>query len=94
MAQHALITGPIQGRIPHGDGFVDVTPEVVYFDTEEEAQSAAEAIEIEHAVRGTHPVQHECGVLDDPEIRPEGVSPDVIKAHRAAHRALNEKAGL
>ena len=91
---HALITGPIQGRIPNGDSFIDVTPDVVYFDSVEEAEAAAEAIEVEHAIRGTHPLQDECSVLDDPEVRPEGVSPDVIDAHRAAHKALNKKAGI
>lgn len=91
---HALVTGPIAGRIPHGDGHLDVTPDVLYFDTLAEAKAAADSIEVEHAVRGTHPVQLECSVLDDPEIRPEGVHPDVIKAHRAAHKALNKKAGL
>lgn len=94
MAQHALVTGPISGRIPHGDGHLDVTPDVLYFDTPDEVQAAADSIEVEHAHRGTHPIQHECGILDDPRIRPEGVDPKVIEAHRAAHKALNRKAGL
>ena len=97
MAQHALVTGPITGRIPHADGHVDVTPDVLYFDTEEEAQAVADSIEIEHAVRGTHPVQEECEVLSRrDEIHPGGLgwSDDVIKAHQAAHKALNKKAGL
>lgn len=91
---HALITGPIQGRIPHGDGFVDVTPDVILLDSQEEAEAVAEAIALEHAHRGTHPIQHECGVLDDPQVRPEGVSESDIKAHRSAHKALNQKAGI
>jgi hypothetical protein len=45
---------------------------------------------VEHAVRGTHPVQHECAVLDE-HGHPD---PAVIKAHKAAHKALNKKAGL
>lgn len=87
---HALITGPIQGRIPHGDGFVDVTPEVVYFDSAEEAQAVADSIEVEHVARGTHPVQHECGVLNQ---FPDEFHPDVVKNHQAAHKALNQKVG-
>jgi hypothetical protein len=89
---HALVTGPISGhiphRFPHGDGTLDVTPDVLYFDTVEEAQAAADSIEAEHAVRGTHPIQEECPVLDG--------HPDkkLVAAHRAAHKALNKKAGL
>lgn len=52
---HALITGPITGRIPHGDGWVDVTPDVLMFDTPEQARAVADSIEAEHIVRGTHP---------------------------------------
>jgi hypothetical protein len=94
---HELITGPnIQGRIPHGDGFVDVTPEVLFFETPEEAAEVADSIEVEHAIRGTHPIQDECPVLSDAEVHPGGLSldPEVIKAHQAAHKALNKKAGL
>lgn len=94
MAQYALVTGPIQGRIPHGDGFVDVTPDVVYFDSAEESTAVAEAIEVEHAVRGTHPLDVECANLDDPALNPDGAPDDVVKAHRAAHKALKKKAGI
>ena len=59
-AQHALITGPITGRIPikhkrNPDGHVDVTPDVVYSDDPAHIAVIAEAIEAEHRVRGTHP---------------------------------------
>lgn len=91
---HALITGPITGRIPHGDGYVNVTPDVIYLDTEDEAMSVAEAIEVEHAARGTHPLQAECANLDDPVLFPDGAPDDVVKRHRAEHKALNKKAGL
>ena len=94
---HALITGPIAGRIPHGDGFLDVTPDVLHFDSVEEAQAAADSIELEHAARGTHPVQLECEALRRrDEIHPGGLgfSDDVVKAHQDAHKALNKKAGL
>lgn len=91
---HALITGPIQGHIPHGDGSLNVTPDVITFDTEAEAQAAAEAIELEHAARGTHPLQVECVNLDDPALFPDGVPAGVRETHQAAHEALNEKAGL
>jgi hypothetical protein len=91
MAVHALITGPIQGRIPHGDGFVDVTPDVLMFDSEDEARTVADSIEVEHAVRGTHPVQQECAVLD--QHRDEFPA-EAVKAHQAAHKALNKKVGL
>jgi hypothetical protein len=91
---HALVTGPITGRIPHGDGFVDVTPGVLLFDTQEEAQAVAESIDVEHAIRGTHPLQAECAALDDPAAFPDGPPQDVVKRHRAQHKALNKKAGL
>lgn len=91
---HALVTGPIQGRIPHGDGFLDVTPDVLQFDTVEEAQAAAESIGVEHAIRGSHPLQAECANLDDPVCFPAGAPDDVVKRHRREHKALNRKAGL
>jgi len=58
--QHALVTGPIAGRIPTpskkitGDN-VDVTPDILYFDSEAEALAVGEAIGDEHEVRGTGP---------------------------------------
>ena len=60
MHQHALITGPITGRIPikhdnHPDGWVDVTPDVIYADDEHHVQALADAISDEHHARGTHP---------------------------------------
>jgi hypothetical protein len=92
--QHALVTGAIAGRIPHGDGFLDVTPDVLTFDTLEEAQAAAESIGVEHAIRGTHPLQAECVNLDDPAAFPDGAPADAVKRHRREHKALNRKAGL
>jgi len=91
---HALVTGPITGRIPHGDGFVDVTPDVLLFDSADEAAKVADAIEVEHAVRGTHPLDAECAHLDDPEAYPDGSPSEIRKAHQAAHKALKKKAGL
>lgn len=91
---HALVTGPIQGRIPHKNGFIDVTPDVIYLDSEEEVEKVAEAISVEHAVRGTHPLDDECSNLDDPSLHPDGVPDDVRKAHQSAHKALKKKAGL
>ena len=91
---HALITGPITGRIPHGDGFIDVTPDVILLDTEEEAQAIAESISVEHAVRHTHPLDAECADLDDPVLHPGGVPDEVRTAHQKAHKALRKKAGL
>jgi hypothetical protein len=91
-ADHALVTGAtITGRIPHGDGWVDVTPDVVYFDSHAEALAAAASIEAEHHVRGTHPLQLECQALDDPAQYPHGISDDLRAAHRAAHRELNAR---
>lgn len=60
MAEHVLVTGPITGRIPishdaHPDGHIDVTPAVLIFDSIEQVQAVAAAIEDEHRVRGTHP---------------------------------------
>lgn len=94
--KHALVTGPITGRIPHGKGFVDVTPDVLYLDSEDEVAAITEAIELEHAHRGSHPLQHECSVLSDESIHPGGLgwSEDTVKAHQAAHKALNKKAGI
>jgi hypothetical protein len=66
MARHALITGnSISGRIPvpeHPDGYVDVTPDVLYFEhdsdeTPDIVHHVAAAIDAEHRVRGTHPEQ-------------------------------------
>lgn len=94
--KHVLVTGSIAGRIPHGDGFLDVTDDVLTFDSLEEAQAAAESIELEHAVRGTHPVQLECEPLNRRgEIHPGalGYSDEYIAEHRKAHQALNKKVG-
>ena len=57
---HALVTGPITGRIPishenHSDGWVDVTPDVLLFDDTSALEAVAAAIDEEHRVRGTHP---------------------------------------
>lgn len=84
--QHAVVTGPITGRIPTPDGaiphdFVDVTPDVLYFDTEELAVSVAHAIEDEHYVRDTHPVQEQCRELH----AQEDISDEEMEAHRALH---------
>lgn len=91
---HALITGPIDGRIPTGDGkFLNVTPDVLFFDTHDDALAAANAIEAEHHARGSHPLQVECRYLDDPAEHPGGVPQDRIHAHRVAHTALNKRVG-
>ena len=95
--KHALVTGPINGRIPHGDGFIDVTPDVVFLDSAEEVAAVAESIEVELATRGEHPLQAECAVLSNADaIHPGGLSFDesVITEHQAAHKALNKKVGL
>lgn len=57
---HALVTGPISGRIPvkhkaYPEGHVDVTPDVLLFDDLELVKAIAVAIEDEHTFRGTHP---------------------------------------
>ena len=57
---HALVTGPITGRIPishdkHPQGHVDVTPDVLLLDDPEHVKAVADAIEAEHHARGTHP---------------------------------------
>jgi hypothetical protein len=111
MAQHALITGPIQGRIPDGNGgFVDVTPDVLLFDNEDDVTAAADAIEIEHAIRGSHPIQQACAALGPINAALEAGNAGeakrlaydlgihdhkgTIDAHQKAHKALNKKAGL
>src|SRR5689334_17915247 len=95
MATHALVTGTgITGRIPvpydaHPDDFVDVTPDVLYFEhdsreTPPALLAVADAIEDEHYVRGTHPIQLACKALDDPEEYPV-VTDDLREQHRALH---------
>lgn len=88
MPQHALVTGPITGRIPHGDTFIDVTPDVLLFDTPEEAQAAAASIEVEHATRGTHPVQLEREALRQ---HPDAFPDEVHELHAARHAELMTK---
>lgn len=92
--QHALVTGPISGRIPTPDqavkgDFVDVTRDVLYFDSPQELQAVADAIEVEHYVRGTHPVQATCeefAARDD-------ISPEDRAAHKKLHTAIAKKVG-
>ena len=60
MTTHALVTGPITGRIPishkaNPEGWVDVTPDVIYSDDPKHIDALAAAISDEHTVRGTHP---------------------------------------
>lgn len=67
MVQHALVTGPIVGRIPCPDkcvkgDHIDVTPDVLLFDTLEEVNAVAAAIADEHTVRGTHPADETGGI--------------------------------
>lgn len=89
---HALFTGAgITGRIPHGDKWLDVTPDVLTFDTPEEAQAAADSIEAELHTRGVHPVQTECAVLSQ---HGDEFPDEAVKAHQSAHKALNKKMGV
>lgn len=58
---HALVTGPITGRIPTPStafphDYYDVTPEVLYFEDSTHVEELAAAIEVELAVRGEHPL--------------------------------------
>jgi hypothetical protein len=68
MAKHALVTGPIAGRIPvpssdYPEDFIDVTPDNLYFDGSDDPADGPPkallavyaAIEDEHRIRGTHP---------------------------------------
>ena len=98
MATHALVTGPISGRIPtpHDevpDDYVDVTPDVLYFegdDTENPPPAllaVADAIEEEHWVRDTHPVQVQCRELhDQPDITEEA-----LEQHSKLHTEIKTK---
>lgn len=60
---HALVTGDaITGPIPidhkkHPQGWVDVSPSVLYFDDRAHAEAVAAAIEDKHYEQGTHPAQ-------------------------------------
>jgi len=101
MTVHALVTGEtISGRIPvdgHPDGFVDVTPAVLYFEHDDDAPpdvlwKVAAAIDQEHFIRGSHPIQKACKALDDPEQYPH-VSDELRKAHQSEHKALNARLG-
>jgi hypothetical protein len=99
MVAHALVTGTgIAGRIPvpsddHPEPFVDVTPDVLYFEHDDPETpppamvAVADAIEAEHYFRGTHPVQVACRALDDPEQYPD-VPDELRQAHREQHAAL------
>lgn len=102
MPRHALVTGTgIAGRIPvdspdHPAGFVDVTPETLYFEHDDPDApppallAVAEAIEAEHYVRDTHPVQHACRALAEPGL---DVSEEALQAHRDEHAALVARFG-
>lgn len=96
MAVHALVTGPLMGRVDTPDprfpeDSVDVSSPVLYFQDEAHALIVAEAIERMHVANGTHPTQTECAYLDDKAAHPNGVDPDRVKAHKAAHKALRER---
>lgn len=86
MAEVALVTGPITGRIPTPDkaidgDFTDVTPDVLVFSDVKQAEAVAAAIEVEHYTRGSHPVQVQCAELD--------AQPDITDEERAQHRKLH-----
>jgi hypothetical protein len=52
---HAVLTGPIRGTVTLPDGrSVDVSDDIVYLETPEDAQAVAEAIGDRHA-RDGHP---------------------------------------
>lgn len=54
-AQHAVLTGPIRGIVTLPDGRqIDVSDDIVYLDTLEDAQAVADAIGARHA-RDGHP---------------------------------------
>jgi hypothetical protein len=106
MPRHALITGVnMSGRIQvaeHPDGWVDVTPEILYFEhdsneTPDIVHDVANAIEAEHYVRRTHPVDLACQALDDPDQYDPAdpihaaVREQMIADHRAEHQALHQK---
>lgn len=93
----ALVTGlGISGRIPinherHPEGFVDVTPPVIYSDDPDHLQAVADAIEDEHFVRGTHPAQLAVKALDDPKQFPDGVTDEHREFAHATHREVEER---
>lgn len=91
---HALVTGPITGRIPtphkaiDGD-FTDVTPDVLYFDDSKVAEAVASAIESEHYARGSHPVQLQCAEID----RQPDVTDEERKQHKRLHSEVAKRVG-
>jgi adenine-specific DNA glycosylase len=92
MPTHALVTGPIAGRVPVGDSHVDVTPDVLYFehdDADNPPQAlldVAAAIEDEHYVRRSHPLETECAALNE-----QDASEEAKKAHQGRHAELHAK---
>jgi hypothetical protein len=105
MPVHALVTGEsISGRIPvsHPDipaGHIDVTPDTIYFEHDDETASppvllaVADAIEDEHYVRKTHPVDAACTALNDPDQYDQNdPAVQALKVvHQAEHQALHAK---
>ncbi len=86
--KHALVTGPITGRIltPSGDiphDTVNVTDDVLYFDDVKIAQAVAYAIEDEQWARDSHPIQEQRRELDS--------QPDITDEERAQHQSLYEE---
>jgi hypothetical protein len=103
VATHALVTGPIQGRIPvdgHPEGWVDVTPDMIFFEHDDENEAppqllaVAEAIENEHYRRGSHPLQLAERALQDPgQYDPEGDQP-AREEHARQLADLHKRMGL
>lgn len=99
---HAVLTGPITGRVPidheaFPDGVVDVTADVMYVGTQEEAVAVADAIEKEHVRRNTHPVQLAARAMkrDEPVLAEQGLSVPkaLVDTHKRQLRELAERTG-
>lgn len=65
---HAILTGPITGAVVLDDGTrVDVSPQIVYVDTLEQALEVADLVGREYAANGHPEVDGDFEYVKDPE---------------------------
>lgn len=99
--RHAVITGPITGRVETPDPLVpadsvQVTPDVLYLDTQEQAVALADAIEDTLWQRGTHPLHEQLAELEaQADVTPQQVADHkrLIDAKDKTVRARTAKHG-
>jgi hypothetical protein len=65
---HAVLTGPIQGAVVLEDGTkVDVSPQIIYVDTEAEAAEVADLVARRYVAEGHPAVEGDFEYVKDPE---------------------------